>query len=181
MMISNMIDYSYFQKSKAFLLPILALPKELPEPIMTYLGIENFKFEETIPLICMYNRENNFDKTLEVLKNNSRYEFDFQIDENFHLVIFDLSHIQKDYDLLINGFYSQLSEEFKTKINLSFPENKLIVLCLDPEKNRRYAEIALELEPGSLNEQEICSPPKMDNTGEILFVKDTGPLIEFYA
>lgn len=175
-----MIDYNYFQKSKAFIYPMLALPKNLHEPLETYLGIENYEFDQTTPLICLYHANAEFKKTLEELKKHNRYEFDFEVDKHYHLVIFDVSHLKKDFDYFIKGLYSRLSDKFKLAINMSSPKNRLAVLCFDPDINRRHAENSLGAPPGSLDGQEICSAPKMDTDGEIFHLKDLKPLEEFY-
>jgi len=176
----KMISYEYFQKSKAFIYPALSIPKNIQEPLETYLGIENFNFKSTTPLVCMYNRHDlNFKKSLTYLKEHDRYELDFEL-EDFHIIIFDMSHILKDYNLIIAGSYSQVSENLRTIINLTFPKNKLIVLAFEPEKNRVFAEKELMLEPGALIDQEICTPPKMTTEGEILYIKDLSPLNRFY-
>lgn len=175
-------EFAYFQKSTAFLYPILGLPKmQSMEPIGTYLEIENFTFESTTPLICLYHTSNpKFQETLKILKAHNRYEFDFYLNDETHIVIFDMSHIQKDYDNFIAGKYSKLSSNFRTIVTGTFPKNKIILMAFDPVLN--YAEVARDLNVSveDLIGHEICETPKMNTDGEVLFIKDKTALELFY-
>jgi hypothetical protein len=177
-----MIDFSYFQKSKAFLYPILGINAKYVQPISTYLAIENFKFSDTLPFIALYDSTDpKFKETLSVLKDNTNYEYDLDLEDNTHIVIFDMHFIEKDYDTFKQGLYSQLSTNFKTIIRSQSITNKLILMALDPILNYPTIARELDVEIKSLEGKEIIPGPRLNTDGEVLYIKKLDELKSFYS
>lgn len=177
-----MFSYTYFQKSLAYLYPALGFQKiGFSQPVGSYLGIEGFTFEHTKPLILLYSKgDPYFEKTLTALKEDSNFEFSFDLDSDFHLVIFDMAVLGSDYDRIIKGHYSQVSQNLKTIIVNSKHSNLLVAASLEPDLNREQVELDLGLTVGALKDSEIAEKPRMNTSGEILFVNDLSPLKQFY-
>lgn len=176
-----MIDFNYFQKSEAFLYPILNINKNAIPPISTHLGIENFKFTETLPLIILYDSTNEkFPEILNLLKEHDQYEFDFDLKDGTHIVIFDMCYIETDYNMFIDGTYSRLSTNFKTVIRSKNVTNKLILMALDPELNYKTVAAELEVSVDSIKGTELIPSPRLSTDGEIIYVKDLSALKTFY-
>lgn len=178
MMTFDMMKFEYFQKSTAFLAPLLGLDHTKNQlPLNTYLELADFEFKSTTPLIVIYySQDPRFKETLNLLMNNPRYEMDLRLPDNNHLVIFDMSNLQEDYNKILEGKYSELSDQSKTIIKSRVPANHLIVMSLDPEKNKKHVAESLEVNESDLP-KELLSPPKMELSGEILAIP-YGSLIE---
>lgn len=168
-----MISLDYFQKSTAFLFPILEMQsKNFTQPIGTYLGIENFTFESTLPLIAVYYKHDvKFKNTLDKIIKHKQYELHVEVDDDYVLVVFDMYFIENDYQNVIEGKYSQLSDAFKTIVINSFNENKLVPMALNPTSH--YPKIAelLDCTIEELEGSEICTIPRMTTEGEIYHLK----------
>ncbi len=111
---------NYFQKSRIFLYPLLEIKRGVSStPIETYLCWDNqFSFEDR-KLICHYYLRTDAEFAIfekQHLFNNKLF-FDFKpISNTEGIYIFDLSKNASDYDKIIEGKYSKLSEEHKKKI-----------------------------------------------------------------
>lgn len=174
-----MIDFNYFQKSEAFLYPLLNL--NTPPPISTYLGVDSFEFNETLPLIILYDSsDEKFSETLNHLKNHTQYEYDFDLKDGTHIVIFDMCFIETDYNNFLNGNYSSLSTNFKTVIRSKNVKNKLTLMALDPKSNYKTIAAELDVDVESITGTELIPAPRLNTDGEIIYVKNLTPLKTFY-
>lgn len=166
-----MVKFDYFQKSLAFIAPLLALHvSNFPKPVNSYLQIKDFEFKYTNPLIVIYDSTiADFETKLGLLRNHPRYENDFELSNNQHMVVFDIGNLSDDVECIINGNYSKLSEHSQNVIRAMVPENPLIVMSLNPKEHRKTVADLLEVDPSSLPD-ELLAPPKMDTDGEILIL-----------
>ena len=109
----------YFQKSKVFLYPVLGLKRGSISPINTYFSWEENVTIEDIKLVCLhYLRDDdeflNFED--KGLLGNSLYEDYKEVDHDKAVYIFNLSEHEKDFNHVIAGRYSKISNSLKNKI-----------------------------------------------------------------
>lgn len=119
-----MIDkvYSkYFQKSKAFLFPLLELPKfALTSKIETYLVLNNVINLEDINIVCKIKYDDLQDFYIYEKKyiDKSRYLIDKfenkKLEETIY--VFSLDAYRQDYNNFLNGKYSKFSKDSKNII-----------------------------------------------------------------
>ena len=110
----------YFQKSRIFLYPMLDIKRGgSVTPIQTYLAWSgNYTIKDRM-FILTYTLRNDpefkyFEKT-KLLGN--RYFHDFkQLDNEEGVYVFNMNDRKSDWDAIINGRYSRLSEAHKLKI-----------------------------------------------------------------
>ena len=127
-MIENVYS-KYFQKSKAFLFPLLELPKfALTYQIQTYLVINNTINLEDINIICKIKHDNLQEFYVYEKKyiDKSKYLIDkFENKElNETVYIFSLENYKQDYNNFLNGKYSKFSKEAKNIIKKYYVLNK---------------------------------------------------------
>jgi len=156
----------YIQKSKTFLWPVLNISTE---PIETYLNIRDLDLGEKKLIIALYHNQNkSYLLNKKTIEKNKYYNATFTDDE-FDIITFNLYVLKHDYDKIINGSYSELSENFKLFLNLN-EKNKMILKCLNPEKYyKEFAEI-LNIHEEDLFNKELLSAPEYDR--ETLKVND---------
>lgn len=151
----------YEQKSKMFLYPLLNLPTALL-PIETYLFIENLTIGEGTNLICLFHNENaEYKENKNQILFNPHYELTI-VDNEFDLVIFNLSEFKSDYAKVIAGDYRHLSDS--TKIKLKIKTNYLSVMhALNPSNYyKEYADY-LECDLELLEGHGLVMPPDKQN------------------
>ncbi len=157
---------SYFQKSYTFLYPQLGFKRTRdPKPIDVYLHWpEQFPLSER-KLVCVYKREkdslwNKFEK--ERLLTHSMLDFVLPLDDDKIAYVFDLNTIANDYDVFMQGKYSQFSRSAKKHLSdyygIHTPEWVYIESFIFPKKYfKQYAEI-LEMDVKYLQEVgELCN------------------------
>jgi len=179
-MVINTLYVKYFQKSKIFLYPLLGIKRgSSVTPTETYISWGDKYSAEDAKLICLYdNREDaeykNFEKN--VLLKHTRLH-DYMIYNKQSVFIFDFQDMKEDWDHFLNGKYSKLQKETKTKI-LDFFERYsgnyiYIYSYLHPEKwFARYAEI-LDVEKELLEEVgDLCNLPCIDKENLKIKVAD---------
>jgi hypothetical protein len=116
---------NYFQKSTAFLYPILGFKKSRhPQPKRTYLTWNDKYSTEDKKMICVFMpKDTDAWKDFEThyLLNHPLFETCYQVksDEGEDLIayVFDLKMFEKDYDYFLEGKYSELSKEHKKKLS----------------------------------------------------------------
>jgi hypothetical protein len=111
----------YFQKSKAFLFPLLGLPKfALTFEIETYLVLDNIVSLEDVNIVCKIKHNDSEDFFIYEKKyiDKSRYLVDkFENKELKETIyIFSLEDYREDYTNFLNGKYSKFSKDSKSII-----------------------------------------------------------------
>lgn len=113
----------YFQKSRVFLYPLLQLPKGSGvTPIETYVRWEGRHHQNKQKFICVYHDRNDLEfKKIEKdrLEKHPLYESTLVV-EGKKVIIFDFSKLEKDWYYFLNGEYSKLSYQSKSKISKYF-------------------------------------------------------------
>lgn len=169
-MVINTLYVKYFQKSKIFLYPLLGIKRgSSVVPTETYISWADKYSPEDAKLICVYDiREDSEYKNFEVnilLKHNRLH--DYMVYEEQSVFVFDFQDMKVNWNNFINGKYSKMDKDTKSKI-LDFFERYsgnyiYISSYLHPEKwFERYAEL-LGVEPSLLEEVgELCNLPDLD-------------------
>lgn len=157
---------SYFQKSYTFLYPQLGFKRNKdPRPKQVYLHWpEEFPMSER-KLVCVYQKENDsawntFER--EKLLKHHMLDFVVPLDDNKIAYVFDMNQIAHDYDLFMQGKYSQFSKNAKRNLSdyygIHTPEWVYIESFIFPKKYfKQYAEL-LEMDAAVLQEVgELCN------------------------
>lgn len=154
----------YTQKSHTFLYPLLNLPVE---PIETYLKFGNIDIPNERLLIGLYwTEDKNYQKYKEKIFNN-RYFDNLFLDDVFAIVSFNMHPLKNEYDHIVKGHYSKVSENCKAVI-AEKTTNEAILKCLYPGNNYKEFAAALGVEPEVLLDKELLSPPQ--DKAEVLHV-----------
>jgi hypothetical protein len=167
----------YIQKSKTFIWPLLNIKAF---PIETYLKFGTLTAPDERLLIALFHNENeHYKKHLSEIKDNEYYDFTFTDDE-FDIVTFNMNKIKNDYDKIVNGQYSKLSDNFKLFISVT-EKNKIVTKCLEPVSNYREFARTLGIADFELEGKELLSPP--NDQAETIFVnsKIKNEIIESYG
>jgi hypothetical protein len=167
----------YIKKSKTFLWPLVNINIK---PIETYLFFGDIDTSKKKLLIVLFHNKNpDYISIKSKIEMHPYYDFTFTDDE-FDIVTFNFYKIRNDFDKVVAGKYSEISQNFKNIIS-TIEKNKIVLKCLDPENN--YLEFAkiLEIHDFELKGKELLSPPKID--AETLFVKEEikNKIIENYG
>jgi len=141
----------YFQKSKIFLYPLLGIKKGIKYvPVETYFTWEdNYELKDK-KLICVYKQKRTKRwlefEDLMLLKNKLFFDYK-HLGGDMHLYVFDVSLIDKDYDRIVKGKYSEISKLTKNFITKFFGESGLIAEYIDQYLHPEYyhEEYAYEL------------------------------------
>lgn len=170
----------YFQKSRAFLVPILGL-KKLAKYVFeqSYMMWEGMYTLDDKKLILVYNPtdDSGWDNyLLNTLMTNQMFNEYHEISKDMLAVSFDMSVIHADYQCVIDGRYSKLSKLAKVKIRdyygYNTPEYAYMESFLFPS---RYISIYSKLldvpEEHIRFTGELCDKP--DFTQETLNLKPT--------
>lgn len=180
------IYQGYFQKSKVFLYPALGNKKGSGVvPIETYLEWEDIKVGDR-KLICLYHLRND-DEFLEYeekrLLGNPLFEDYKEVDKDKAVYIFNFDEYADDYDNVVNGKYSKISQKLKNKIRDAYGGSSAnyayIKSYLYPEEY--FEEYAKMLSPQESdvkemyeilkNVGELCSKPDLEKEKLKLFAK----------
>ena len=163
-MILNLYN-KYFQKSKIFLYPFLELPKvdEKYFTIQTYLKYKDISIEECF-IICVYNIKDveYFTKYKKEKINRSIYfTSEETIDENKHIVIFNISKFKTDYHYFMLGQYSKFSSKSKDLIKKYFgarsPQYVYVDTFINPKDYYNEYSTLLDVSKETLEEVvELC-------------------------
>jgi hypothetical protein len=157
----------YVQKSKTFLWPLLNLKIQ---PIETYLKIGDLDLEDNRVLIALFHNENaQYISMKKEIESHPMCDFIFK-DSEFDIVFFNMYKIKDDYDMLVQGSYSKLSNNFKIVMS-GVEKRKPVLMCLYPENNyKEFAEV-LNIHEHELEGKELLSPP--NNEHETMYVIPT--------
>jgi hypothetical protein len=161
----------YFQKSRIFLYPLLEIKKGTSvTPIETYMAWADNHAIHDAKLCCLYYLRKdleftNFERTKLL---NNKYFHDFkEVGNDQGIYIFDFSAHQDDWNHILNGKYSKLSNSHKTKIRNYIGLNNDNIAYIDsflyPERYfKLYAEMILVKESLLREVGELCSLPDLD-------------------
>ncbi len=156
----------YFQKSRAFLYPILGIKRtSATVPSGTYVCLEGLIPPEDMKLICVYpNTESQAFKSFEdqMLTGNPLFEEKLQVKDD-NIYIFNLEGYKIDWFNFILGKYSKLSIQVKKAIKQYYGERsneyKYIESYLYPDKYFEIYAGLLEVDLTTLESiGELCDP-----------------------
>jgi len=168
----------YFQKSTAFLYPLLGIAYASSiKPERTFLSWDNCFTTDDSKLLCLYQLRSDKDYiTFERSKllNNSLFCKFEELEDNKAVYVFDFSSFKEDYDHFVNGNYSLIDESIKLKILSYYLQSSLqreyIQSYLFPENYFKvYANILGVDEKLLRKVQELCSKPDLEQ--ELLTIK----------
>lgn len=151
----------YVQKSKLFAFPLMGVPKQ-PKVVETYFGINGLKLCDGYALVLLYHNEDPDYPAHRIQLEKNKF-FDFIVkDQEFDIVIFDLSSIKSDYDRIINGQYSRLSKTAKILIKFNNTDEKAF-MGINPEYYYKDLAELLAYPKEYFENTEIISSPDMSN------------------
>lgn len=160
----------YFQKSKVFLYPLLGIRRGANyTPEETYLSWKDYYKITDRKFICLYKQKKTSAwikfETLNLLQNEL-FEDYFQINQDEHVYVFDVSSIGSDFNHIVRGRYSKITELTKKVIVDFFGEKGLIATYVDSYLHPEYYhdDIAEELNvsPELLYKvYEVCDKPNL--------------------
>ena len=154
----------YFQKSKAFLYPMLGIKKtSYMQPVDTYVAFNKEITADEMKLICKFkhNDSEGFKKFEEqMLLTNPLYEKTIVTTE-FKLYVFNFEMYKEDWFNFILGKYSKLSNVFKRAIKQYYGESskeyKYIDTYLYPDKYHTIYATLLNVDLSILKKgYELC-------------------------
>ncbi len=163
-MIINEIYKKYFQKSKIFMYPLLGIERGNVVPEEVYSSMSDKYTHQDRKLVLVYDPKIDlkYDKFKEErLLNHKLLHKRYEDQNGNEIFIFDMSSFASDWDLFINGKYSQMSLKVRTQIINFFEKNSgnyiYVHSFLFPENwFKRYAEI-LDVSEDLLKEVgELC-------------------------
>lgn len=165
------LQKEYIQKSRIYLYPLLGIRRGGSiTPIQTYIewtknySVKDYKF------ITVYHLRNDFEfKQFEekLLFGNPLFSDFFELDDGTAAYVFDFFKYAEDYNFIIKGKYSLLSENYKQKILNFFKDHHThhvaIHSYLEPSKFFKDYAILLNVSENLLKEVgELCSPPNLN-------------------
>jgi hypothetical protein len=161
------------QISNVFILPLLNFSKAV-QPIESYLGIKGLDIYDGYSLVLLFHNEHpEHQKQLTEIKASKHYDY-MITDNEFDIVIFDMSEFDVEYDLIINGHYSSLPQKAKILINYHRSSNKKALVGIHPEYYyEQYANL-LDVDVNTIKGHELMPPPSAEEetlsvTNKILF------------
>jgi len=160
----------YFQKSKVFLYPLLGIRRGVDyTPVETYLSWKDYYSITDRKFICLYKQRKTDAwtkfETLYLLQN-SKFEDYFQVSPTKHVYVFDMSGIGHDFNHIVRGRYSKISEPTKTNITDFFGDKGTIAMYVDsflqPEFYHDDVAEELDVDPELLYKvYELCDKPNL--------------------
>lgn len=161
----------YFQKSRVFLYPALEIKRGVSvTPIETYMCWEgNYDLADAKFCCLYYLREDDEFKLFEKIKllGNKLFSDFRQVEEKKGVYVFDMNEIKSDWDAIVSGKYSRISQEHKKKIRhyigLNSPNLPYIDSFLYPERHfKLYSELMGVPESILIDVGELCSIPDIN-------------------
>jgi hypothetical protein len=146
----NELYIEYIQKSRIFLYPALEIKRGSSViPIETFVSWEDVYTIKDKKLICLYHLRDDIEfKTFEKVRlfGNPKYERFEYVEDDKGVYVFNLESMGDNYDKIMEGQYSKISEEHKKTILSFFSSTKkhleYIESYLYPEKYfETYAKI----------------------------------------
>lgn len=132
----------YFQKSRAFLFPVLGLKKITKYPfVQSYLQMQDKYVTDDYKLIAVYNQHEDSGWNhylLHTIMANPMFEEIIYLENGQVAIVFSLRYLKDDYELFLAGKYSKLSKTTRTLIREFYgynsPEWAYMESFLYPEK-----------------------------------------------
>jgi hypothetical protein len=118
----------YYQKSRLFLYPALKVKKGVSvTPIETYMAWEGYYSTDDCKLVCVYHLRTDdefrkFEKS-KLLGNDLFHDFK-ELADNKGVYVFDFSSNKEDFQHVVRGKYSKLSNDAKIRIMSFFSGNR---------------------------------------------------------
>jgi hypothetical protein len=164
----NKLYTEYFQKSKAFLYPLLGIKRgAVITPMETYVAWEDEFLCDDKKLILTYHLRDDkdflaFEKT-KLLDNNLLSDFR-ETNHKVGVYIFDFQDFTQDWDYFLNGKYSRMSPPVKRRILEFFKNNhsnyNYLDSYLNPDKHfKTYADLLAVPVEVLIKVGELCSLP----------------------
>lgn len=162
---------TYVQKSTMFLYPLLNLPATI-QPVNTYMFIQGFVMNDGYSMVCLLNRTSKtFQDDLNQMRRNKYFDINLT-DDDFEIVIFDMSSLKDDYNKIYNGTYSELSREAAILITYhNRTKYPLAVVALRPDEHYQKMADILSTIPELIPNQLVTSPDNIKETlcfGEVM-------------
>ncbi len=167
----------YFQKSRVFLFPALSINKE-NQPKRTYLSWPDKGISmDDYKLVCLYHMDDSEDYrrlASNRLVAHAMFEKLYQVIEEatgdkYDVFVYNMTRLSKDWNRVLNGKYSTLSNELKKRIVEHYkPYTSSFVRVhsfLYPEKNNYYQDYArlYNVDIGVMVDAvEVTDPPHME-------------------
>lgn len=170
---------NYFQKSRTFLYPALGIRRGSSfVPIETYMAWEGKYQPEDRKFCCVYENHEAEDFRIfekQKIRSNKLFYDAFLLEDRKLCYVFDFDSLAEDWDNVLNGRYSKISQEHVKAIRnfLSNSESHLAYVdsFLNPSK---YYELYSDLMGVSVKELknvgELCDKPNFEK--ETLKVKE---------
>jgi hypothetical protein len=169
-MVINALYKKYFQKSKILIYPLLDIKRGTQTvPSETYISWHDVHVPEDKKLICVYETNESdyieFEKNI-LLKHTRLCNYN-KVSSKQSVFIFDFSDLGGDWNHLINGRYSRISDEIKRKIVNFYDKHSgnhvYVTSYMFPEKFfKRYAEILNVPESLLIEVGELCDKPDLE-------------------
>ncbi len=168
----NGLYKTYFQKSRAFLYPLVNIGKKAAyTPAMTYLSWKGVHIANECRLIATYNTDVSSEKwnsfLKDVLYKNPFYEdYSHTEDGKIAVVIFNMQVRQSSFEAVVLGKYSQIPADMRSLILLYYGYNSqewaYIETFLLPAKHFKLYAKLLDIEVEVLEAVgELCDIPDM--------------------
>lgn len=186
---SSLVQRTYLQKSKLFLLPLTNLKDKYYKMMNTYVSSDDL-ISEQYPygisiadeiLIVTYPKECKKDSENDLLSSWSKFEIDtllsndsflaFHETDNEYIYTYDISDWHIDWNHFMNGKYSQFSEKAKKKItdfrydSLTKTARNKLYCYLHPNEEECVKAFAEELKvevQDLLRIKELCNKPNFE-------------------
>jgi hypothetical protein len=180
-MVIDELYRDYFQKSKIFVYPLLGIKRgSAAVPEQTYLSWQGKIKTEDKKLITVYEARKDaeymlFEKNI-ILKHPKIIDV-LRIKENKKVFVFDFSDLEDNWNYIIYGKYSMISDNIKHKLLNHFDKysgnRNYLETYLYPEKYFDvYSELLDAKESLLKSVGELCTPPDLDKENLIAKILD---------
>ena len=170
----------YFQKSRVFLYPTLEIKRgSSVTPIQCYVSWEGRYVSEDKKFICLYQLRDDEEFTrferIRLINHKLFHDF-YQVDDDKGIYVFDYESIGEDWDMFLQGKYSQMSDSQKRKIKNFYGAYSTNFLYIDsflhPKKYYSIYADLLDVDVSLLKKVgELCSKPDLEEEKLIIEVK----------
>lgn len=169
-MIISSIYPNYIQKSRLFLYPLLGIRRgNSVTPKETYMSWDNvYTFDDNKLIVVYHQREDlEFKKFEQQIQENKFFETFFELEDDTVAFVFDFTKHKSEFQKIVKGKYSKLSDEFKTRILKFFKNHRkhhiYIQSYLYPNKYYKMYGHVLNVPSSLLKEVgELCSLPDLE-------------------